>query len=127
MKVSDLLEPDPVTAQPQESAGAAWERMQSRKADHLVVLQGDQIVGVLSRHDLAGPAGGTHRRMGRRVGDLMRSDVVTVTPGTTIRRASMLMRRHSIGSLPVLSRGRLVGLVTVSHLLALLEKGLAPD
>jgi acetoin utilization protein AcuB len=126
MKVRQILDAQPVTASPQESAGAAWERMRERGADHIVVLVDGRVVGMLSRQDLEGPAGGTRRRMGRRVGDLMRGAVVTATPETGVRRAATLMRRHGIGALPVVAGDRLVGIVTVSHLLALLEKELAP-
>jgi CBS domain-containing protein len=63
--------------------------------------------------------------MGRRVADLMRPDVVKASPATDVRRAAGLMRRHGVGCLPVVDRGRLVGIVTVSDLLALLERMLA--
>jgi len=127
MKLRDILDSNPVTASPDESAGVAWERLHQRGVDHLVVLKDNRVVGMLSRHDLGGPAGGAHRRMGRRVGDLMRREIVTATPATSVRRASMLMRRHGVGCLPVMAHERLVGVVTVSHLLALLEKESALD
>jgi CBS domain-containing protein len=122
LKLSDILDAHPVTASPHEWAGTAWERLKATKADHLVVLRDGMVVGVLSRHDLGGPAGGTHRRMGRRVGDLMCRDVVTATPGTSVRGGSMRMRRRGVGCLPIVVAGRLVGVVTVSRLLAVLEK-----
>ena len=124
MKLSDILDAHPITASPNESAGVAWERMQAKGVDHLVVLAGDRVVGILSRHDLCGPAGGTHRRMGRRVADLMRRDVVTATPATSVRRASARMRRRGVGCLPIVVGGSLVGVVTVSRLLVVLEKTL---
>jgi CBS domain-containing protein len=36
--------------------------------------------------------------MGRRVGDLMRGDVVTVTPETSVQRAAMLIRRQGLAA-----------------------------
>jgi CBS domain-containing protein len=122
VKLREILDTKPVTASPEESAGAAWDRMQSRSVDHIVVLKDDRVVGLLSRHDMAGPSGGTHRRMGRRVADLMRPDVVTVTPETSVPRAARLMRRHGVGCLVVVVRNRLVGVVTVCRLLSLLER-----
>jgi acetoin utilization protein AcuB len=122
LKLGDILDAQPVTASPHESAGAAWKRLRAADSDHLVVLRDGNVVGVLSRHDLDGPAGGTHRRMGRRVGDLMGRDVVTATPGTSVRGGSMRMRRRGVGCLPIVARGRLVGLVTVARLLEVLEK-----
>ena len=124
MKLREILDEHPVTASPDESAGVAWERMRAKQVAHLLVMKDGRVVGLLSRHDLGGPAGGTHRRMGRRVADLMRRDVVTATPETSVRRAAMLMRKHGIGCLPVVARDRLVGVIEVAQLLALLEKKL---
>lgn len=125
MKVAEILDDEPAIGSPNESAGAAWERLRALGKRHLVVVQAGEVVGVVSRHDLSGPAGGTHRRMGRRVGELMRADVHTVTPQTSVRTASARMRREGIGCLPVLGPGKkLMGIVTTSQLLALLEKQL---
>jgi acetoin utilization protein AcuB len=124
LKLRDILRPAPVIA-PHETATTAWDRMHDLGVDHLVVVRGDEIAGVLSRHDLGGPLGGGHRRMGRHVADLMKADVVVASPGTDVKSAAGLMRRHGIGCLPVADDGKLVGLVTVADLLALLEQTLA--
>jgi acetoin utilization protein AcuB len=124
MKVRELVHGEPPTAAPDESASSAWERMHEARVNHLVVLKEGRVVGLVSREDLSGPSGGSHRRMGRRVADLMRREVPTVSPGTDLRRAVARMRRHSVACLPVVERGRLVGAITVSDLLALLEREL---
>jgi CBS domain-containing protein len=125
MKVLEILDDDPAVSSPNESASVAWERLQKLGKRHVVVVQSGEVVGVVSAHDLSGPSGGAHRRMGRRVGDLMRRDVLTVTPATSVRAASARMRRAGVGCLPVLgSRGALVGIVTIDRLLALLEQKL---
>ncbi len=125
MKVAEILDDAPATGSPNESAAAAWDCLQTLGKHHLVVVLGGEVVGVVSKHDLSGPAGGAHRRMGRRVGELMRAEVQTVTPSTNVRTASARMRRQRIGCLPVLGPGRkLVGIVTTSQLLALLERQL---
>lgn len=51
-----------------------------------------------------------------KVSEWMVRDPVTVTPETEVREAIELMRRHSIRHLPVVERGRFVGLVTASGL-----------
>ncbi len=121
-RVGDVLRAGPATAAPDESATGAWERMRELGVEHLVVLHQGEVVGVLSAHHLSGPFGGVHRRMGRRVADLMTTDVVTVSPSTDLRRAARLMRSRRVGCLPVVARGRLVGALTTADLLALLER-----
>jgi acetoin utilization protein AcuB len=124
MKVREILHGEPPTAAPDESASSAWERMHEAHVNHLVVLEEGRVVGLVSKEDLSGPAGGAHRRMGRRVADLMRRGVPTVSPETDLRRAVTRMRRNAVACLPVVERGRLVGAVTVSDLLTLLERQL---
>ena len=60
--------------------------------------------------------------MGRKVGDLMRPDARTSTPGTSVSRAARLMRQYRVGCLPIVTRGRLAGLVTTWDLLRLLAE-----
>jgi CBS domain-containing protein len=122
VKVTEVLEREPLVATMTDSAASAWDRMQRSGADHLVVLDAKQrVVGTVSRDDRGGPAGGRHRRMGRTVGQLMHREPVTVTPGTSVRRAAALMRERHTGCLPVMRGQKLVGLVTVGTLLSLLE------
>jgi CBS domain-containing protein len=52
----------------------------------------------------------------------------SITRQDTVRKAANLMRGRPIGCLPVIERGRLVGVVTVTDLLALLGHGIErPD
>jgi CBS domain-containing protein len=122
MKLSDILDSKPAIAAPADAAGSAWEHMKTQDVRYLVVVHAGKVVGVVSRSDLGGPSGGAHRRMGRRVGDLMQKDVVTAKPSTSVRKAARLMRKHGIGCLPVLKAGKLVGVVTGGEMLRLLEK-----
>ncbi|HEV8661910.1 MAG TPA: CBS and ACT domain-containing protein [Candidatus Methylomirabilis sp.] len=46
------------------------------------------------------------------VGQRMQPEVVTVTPGTSVAGASRLLQEHRIRHLPVVERGRLVGIIT---------------
>jgi CBS domain-containing protein len=121
-RVSDVPCQEPTTASPDESAATAWERMESRDAAHLVVLQEGRVVGILSRADLSGPRGGTHRRMGRRVGELMHRDVVTTTSRTALRRAATLMCQRQLDCLLVIDREHLTGVLTVWALLGWLAR-----
>jgi acetoin utilization protein AcuB len=47
-----------------------------------------------------------------RIEDIMRKNLVTVAPSTTIREAHLLLRVNRIRHLPVVDQGRLVGIVS---------------
>ncbi len=123
MKLREVMQADVPTASPDESATVAWDRMSALDADYLVVTKDREILGVLCRHDLAGPAGGTHRRMGRRVGELMQRDVRTAAPETSVATAAASMQRQRLGCLPIVERRKLVGMVTTADLLGVLARG----
>jgi CBS domain-containing protein len=49
--------------------------------------------------------------------DIMTTDPVTVAPDTTVTEAARLMSERRIGALPVVDKGRMVGLVTEGDLI----------
>ncbi len=52
---------------------------------------------------------------------VMQRDVVTVTPQTSILTVKQLLLEHHISGLPVMADGKLVGLITISDVIACLE------
>lgn len=113
MSLGDIMRTRVVTIGPDETADAAWTRMRRRGIRHLVVMDGDQLAGVISERDLGGRAGVRHRE-GRVVRDLMTRRVASAEPETTLSDAADQMREQLIGSLPVLDGDRLVGIVTAT-------------
>jgi CBS domain-containing protein len=55
--------------------------------------------------------------------DIMTSPVITVNPQTRVRHIAALLLRHGISALPVVERGRLVGIVSEADLLHRHELG----
>jgi acetoin utilization protein AcuB len=123
MRVSELMTKRVHSVPPDLPAADAWELMIRKRIRHLVVMNGAEIVGVVSDRDLGGRSGQTIRTQ-HTVADLMTKKVVSVEPAETIRAAANLMRGRTIGCLPVVDKGRLVGIVTTADLLALLGRGI---
>ncbi|AKV00611.1 CBS domain protein AcuB [Labilithrix luteola] len=107
------------TAQP---ASDALAEMLDAGVRHAVVLLGADIVGVISDRDLGGTDGGLVR-LRRTVGELMHADAVVVKPDMSLGDAVHLVRERRIGCLPVVDHHRLVGIVTRSDLLRVLDAG----
>lgn len=53
VKVSDLMETEPFIVGPEDSVDYAREVMTRNRISHLVVLEGDRLLNVISFHDLA--------------------------------------------------------------------------
>ena len=122
MRIQDVMKKKVETILADRSAEEAWNRMQAGKIHHLVVTRGSEVVGVLSDRDMGATADASYRA-GRTVADVMTPSVVTAKKETTLREAANLMRGRSIGSLPVVDDGKLVGIVTTTDLLTLIGKG----
>ncbi|MCI0342504.1 MAG: CBS domain-containing protein [Planctomycetales bacterium] len=116
MRVSDVMNRLVQTIEADATADEAWRRMRARSIRHLVVLEGTDVVGILSDRDLGSSRGAGVRR-GRLVGHLMSPNVVTVAPDATLREAARLLRGRAIGCLPVFDGRRLVGILTASDVL----------
>jgi acetoin utilization protein AcuB len=127
MRIYEIMSGKPRTVSPALPAADAWRLMAEENVHHLVVKDGSQVVGVLSDSD-AGGRHGAALRAATTVADLMDRHFVAVTRQDTVRKAANLMRGRRLWCLPVIERGRLVGAVTVTDLLALLGRGVErPD
>lgn len=117
MRLSDIMSSPVETIGAGEAVAQARERMRRSRIHHLVVKDGARIVGVVSERDLRGRADDTP------LADLCDHDAVVASPHTTVRQAANLLRGRSIGCVPILDGGRLIGMVTIADILETLGKG----
>jgi CBS domain-containing protein len=117
MRLQDIMSQPVETIPPTTPVAEARSTMKRQGIHHLVVTTGRTIVGVVSARDLAGAAADEE------VSLVMTDQVVTAPPRATVREAANLLRGRAVGCLPVVTAGRVVGIVTTSDLLELLGKG----
>ncbi len=88
----------------------------------LPVMRSGKLVGVITGSDMDKAI---HHRLGHApVKGFMSSDIITITPDTTLSRIQKMMIKHNIGRLPVMKSGKLVGIVTRTDLLRVLHDDL---
>jgi CBS domain-containing protein/anti-sigma regulatory factor (Ser/Thr protein kinase) len=58
-----------------------------------------------------------------KIEDVMKRDVITVSPAATMRELKELLRLRRISGVPVLDQGRLVGIISLEDLIKALEEG----
>jgi CBS domain-containing protein len=123
--VSRLMTHPPLrTVAPTETIENASRMMTREDIRHLPVVSGERLIGMLSDHDLLAARGGrlgiAHEEGAQRapterlVGEVMSKRVITVSPDEQAVHAAEVLYRRRIGALPVLTRGRLCGLLAVS-------------
>lgn len=127
-RVRDWMTTSVITADPDMSVRSARELMWSNNIRHLPVLDGGQLVGVVSDRDLRGPdplaatavsqpSGSLLVTGSRSVRAVMMTAVQTVWPHDTIVYAASMMAQWKIGALLVQDGDRLVGIVTTTDCL----------
>ena len=127
MLVGERMTRDPIVIRDDTAIDEAMKIMRDNKVRRLPVLNHKGgLVGIVSEGDLlyASPSPATslsiyelHYLMSRiAVADVMTPEVITVTEDTTLEEAARIMADNKIGGLPVVSNGKLVGIITETDL-----------
>ena len=104
---------------PTDSVLAALQVMSEKDIGLVVVMERDNLAGVLSERDCA-------RRVllakkspeTTSVADIMVRNVVTIEADHTFADCLRLMHQHGIRHLPVIDQGRVIGVVSIRDLLS---------
>ena len=117
MKIKSLMIPDPITITEKASVQDAIEVMKVNSIRHLPVVSEDKTLkGFVTLADLKI---GLIPSMVADVSlsDLMIKDPITIESDNDIEEAALLIYRHKIGGMPVVEKGKLVGIITESDIL----------
>lgn len=101
----------------QALVSAAVALMNLRNIGSLVVLDGPDLIGILTERDVLVRVVGERRDPAAlRVGDVMTTTVVTISPDAAVEEALAVMSASRCRHLPVMDGGRVVGLVSQGDL-----------
>jgi CBS domain-containing membrane protein len=131
--VADIMTRDVVCVAEEDNLLNLLESMHALRFRHTPITADGRLVGLLAERDLLRISASTllpnrsesDQFLQKRflVRDVMIRNVISVSPETTLREAAKLMRTARINCLPVVeSDSRLVGIVTSSDFLRLVEE-----
>ena len=99
---------DPLTLEPGDTIAEARSLMNEHGISGFPVLEGDQVVGILTRRDLQFQGGDDHK-----VAEIMTRELVTAPVGTSLEEAKRLMENAKVEKLLIVDQqGELEGLIT---------------
>ena len=127
MLVHERMSKHPITIAEDAPINEAMKLMRAEKVRRLPVLnKKGELVGIVSEKDLlyVSPSPATslsvyelHYLISKiTVGEIMTTDVITVSEHTPLEEAARIMADNKIGGLPVMRDGKLVGIITESDL-----------
>ena len=129
-RVDQLMTAPVVTVTPETSLKNAATLLVERRISGMPVVQDGEVVGVISEADIVsverGPVESSRARalgallgsgvdvshMAKTVGEVMTRPAITASTWQSASSAAALMTKHGIKRLPVVGRGRLVGIVS---------------
>lgn len=120
MTLDTIMSTDLVTIRPDENLAAARALMHDKRIHHLPVVDDqDELVGLVTLTNVLAATDSFLRDDESRihaneisVKDMMVTDVATVDEHASLRQAALFLERHRIGCLPVMSDGKLKGIIT---------------
>ena len=117
MKIRSLMIQNPITITEDASIEEAIEIMKTNSIRHLPVVSGGKMLkGLVTLADLK--IGLIPSMLADlTLADLMIKDPFTLDPNNDIELAAQLIYKYKIGGIPVVKRGRLVGIITETDLL----------
>lgn len=127
MLVRDWMTPDPETVTAATPVMEAMQRLREGGYRRLPVVKDGKLVGIVTDRDLkeATPSKATTLSVYElnyllsklTIKDVMTAPVMTIGPDDPIEEAALMMETHRVSGLPVIERGRIVGMLTITDLL----------
>lgn len=117
MRVSELMQPEVWQTYPDESLADAAIRMRDHGVGSLAVVEGDELLGILTERDLLWAIADGATPQVTRVAAYMSAPPLTASPDTDVIAASRMMVEHDVRHLPVVAAGQLKGMVSARDLL----------
>jgi CBS domain-containing protein len=148
MKAMDVMVRDVITVNPDDDVAEAVRLLADYDVSALPVIDDDEnVVGIISEADLmereevgtdkkrpwwleavtpaSKLAGEFAKSHGRRVEEVMSTNVVSASEDTPLAQIAALLERHRIKRVPILRDGKLVGIVSRSNLIQALASAQA--
>jgi CBS domain-containing protein len=124
MRVSEIMTKAAVIDAVDDTLRAAARKMWEQQTGSLLVMDGDDLVGILTERDVLRAVATGSSLEETRISQVMTKDLVTVGPGTSLREAAKIMADRWIRHLPVIDGGAVVGVISQRDLAGVLAGAL---
>lgn len=128
MKVKDLMTKNVLTVAPNDNVDRVFFLINFENIRHVPVVEKDKLVGIVSDRDLKKVLGSPKKFLekpdgrsitisSRKVRTLLKRAPITIEPQQRAADAAAIMAKKKIGALPVVHKGKLVGIITATDIL----------
>jgi len=119
ISVKEFTTPNLLTIEGTKSLIDAIKLMSSIEIGSLVVMEGEKHVGIITERDIIKAVANDVDLYETPVRDIANEKVITIDAKKTVKDALMVMSRENVGHLPVVEKGRLIGMFSFKNFLDL--------
>jgi CBS domain-containing protein len=116
MTVRDVMTPQPVCCDAHATIGEAAQLMRDQGIGDVLVEQDGRLLGLVTDRDIVIRALAEGRDASTTLDSVCTEDPVTLEPDAPVQQAVELMRSMAIRRVPVVEKGRPVGIVSIGDL-----------
>jgi len=120
-----IMSTDLITLAPDATLAEARALMQANRIHHLPVLDDEELVGLVTLTNVLAATDSFLRDSESRIHaadirakDVMITDLATIDERASLRQAALFIEKHSIGCLPIVTDGKLRGIITDTDFVA---------
>jgi CBS domain-containing membrane protein len=117
--IDAIMSTDLITLEPTATLAEARTLMHTNRIHHLPIIENDTLVGLVTLTNVLAATDSFLRDPDNRihatdvqVKDIMVTDIATIDEHASLRQAAMFIEKHQIGCLPIVTDGKLRGIIT---------------
>jgi CBS domain-containing protein len=117
--IEAIMSTDLITLAPDDTVAQARTLMHNNRIHHLPVVDEDNLVGLITLTNVLAATDSYLRDPENRihanevlVKDAMVTDIATIDEHASLRQAALFIEKHQIGCLPIVTKGKLRGIIT---------------
>ncbi len=123
MLISDLMNSPVRVCRPDDTISYARNLMLKHHISRVLVIDDQRAIGIITKKDIGyrlrsrNPAWRRRSSDNDPVSSVMTPDIISISPGSSIHDALVLMVTHKISGFPVIDQGMVLGMVTKSDMI----------
>jgi acetoin utilization protein AcuB len=114
MLIGNLMTYQPKTLSSKDTVQTAAAMMKGGGFRRLPIVEDDRLIGIITDRDIRKHLDHADSLT---IGEVMTTELKTMTPRMSVEDAARLMIKHKIDGLPVMDDGKLVGIVTTTDVM----------
>jgi CBS domain-containing protein len=117
IKVKDAMVSKVVTASPNQTILDASKDMYKENVGSLIVIEDDKAIGIVTREDIINKVVSNDIQPSKiTLKDIMTGNLISCSPEDDISYAAILMSKNRYERIPVVSEGKLVGIISTREI-----------